>query len=816
MENKWQQLRAVLNGELNERDGLSGQFFNRLLYCLDDVRAGECDRLHAFYDALQCARALGLTPLRLPYRHLTEGTMLQHFGLRRDHDYPGELLLTREAEEIDPHLLPVWKGEQRRFLETPPLDVLLPSVLNDPRYTHYTSAGQQQAVRTGLTCGRDKTLLVNLPTGSGKTFVIHSQMLTSPRRHLTLVIVPTVALAIEQALRAQEVMQQAGQDHGGRYVWHSGQSTEERNEMKSRLASGEQRALFCSPEAATGGLLLQLFSLAERGLLGAVIVDEAHLIDQWGAEFRPEFQLLAPLVRSLKATSPDGVKVVLLSATFSQSTLNTLKALFAGKRQGSVIEVNGSFLRPEPVWYVSEAASHEDHLAQVENAIARLPAPMILYTTEVEQAKFWYQYLRERGYRRCGLFHGATPMQEREGLIHAWRNDGLDIMVATSAFGVGMDKNNVRSVLHVAVPENLDRFYQESGRGGRDGKASVAHIIFHHKQLQVARNINRTKLIGASKGYLRWAKMHQLREQHQPGQFIVPLRAKHADIRMDSQSNVDWNLRTLLLMQRAGFIDIAYPPPDLSAIAPDERDEAKIRAWFDHYFNHIQVSVRRDGHMDEARWHEGIQAHRSHELGMRKQGYSALEEWLNDPSISLCQKLAQFYTLDGFVPEIACGGCPACRSKGYPPFTPTLGRIAHVTGEAVRNVMGNEQRVYYPATLTNRLLLRQWSDWIARLLANRQIQAIRASQSVLAQLSAVLPAGLPFWCSLAVDEENTCWDELVLVLPDEAMPELDIFATINRIIVAPERLQEPGYRGRRWWEVDTSAVALEQFQRNII
>lgn len=561
--------------------------------------------------------------------------------------------------------------------------------------------------------------------------------------------------------------------------------------------------------------MLQLFSLAERGLLGAVIVDEAHLIDQWGAEFRPEFQLLAPLVRTLKATSSDGVKVVLLSATFSQSTLNTLKALFAGKRQASVIEVNGSFLRPEPVWYVSEAVSHEDYLTQVENAIARLPAPMILYTTEVEQAKFWYQYLRERGYRRCGLFHGATPMQEREGLIHAWRNDGLDIMVATSAFGVGMDKNNVRSVLHVAVPENFDRLYQESGRGGRDGKASVAHIIFHHKQLQIARNINRTKLIGASKGYLRWAKMHQLREQHQPGQFTVPLCAKHADIRMDSQSNLDWNLRTLLLMQRAGFIDITYPPPDLSAIAPDERDESRVHAWFDHYFNHIQISVLRDGHMDEAQWQKEIQAHRSHELAMRKQGFSALEGWLNDPTISLCQTLAQFYTLDGFVPEISCGGCPACRSKGYPPFTPTLGRIAHVTGETMRNVMGNEQRVYYSTTLTNRLLLRQWSDWIARLLANRQIQAIRASQSVLARLGEVLPAGLPFWCSLAVDEENTCWDELVLVLPGETMPELDIFASINRIIVAPERLQEPGYRGRRWWDVDTGAVALEQFQRNI-
>lgn len=294
MENQWQQLRAVLNGEHSERDGLSGQFFNRLLYCLDDVQAGECDRLHAFYDALQCARAFGLMPLRLPYRHLIEGAMLQHFGLRRDRDYPGELFLTHEAEEIDPSLLPVWKGEQRRFLETPPLDVLLPSVLNDPRYTHYTSAGQQQAVRTVLTSDRDKTLLVNLPTGAGKTFVIHSQMLTSPRRLLTLVIVPTVALAVEQALRAQEVMQQAGQDHGGSYVWHSGQSIEERNMMKLRLASGEQRALFCSPEAATGGLLLQLFSLAERGLLGAVIVDEAHLIDQWGRSSVPSFSYWHP------------------------------------------------------------------------------------------------------------------------------------------------------------------------------------------------------------------------------------------------------------------------------------------------------------------------------------------------------------------------------------------------------------------------------------------------------------------------------------------------------------------------------------------
>ena len=237
MDTQWLQLRAVLNGEHDEKDGISGQFFTRLLYCLDDDQAGESDRLHAFYDALQCARVHGLVPLMLPYRHLTENAALSRFGLCRHRDYPGELLLERGAEALDANLLAVWQGEKRRFLESPPLDTILPAVLNDPRYTHYTSVGQQQAVRTVLTSPQDKTLLVNLPTGAGKTFVIHAQMLTSPRRHLTLVIVPTVALAIEQALRAKEVMQRAGEDHGGSYVWHSGLGPEARSDWL-RASSG--------------------------------------------------------------------------------------------------------------------------------------------------------------------------------------------------------------------------------------------------------------------------------------------------------------------------------------------------------------------------------------------------------------------------------------------------------------------------------------------------------------------------------------------------------------------------------------------------
>jgi ATP-dependent DNA helicase RecQ len=229
-------------------------------------------------------------------------------------------------------------------------------------------------------------LFINLPTGAGKTFIIHSLMLATPASQLTLVIVPTISLAIEQAQRAQSMLLQANADHGGEYtaLWANTRGTWA---IKARIKAGKQRLLFCSPEAASSGsLLLLLFSLAKRKMIGALVVDEAHLIDQWGAEFRPEFQLLAPLVKSLVEVSKARSCTVLLSATWSQATLNTLKELFAGDNPQAIVEVNGSFLRPEPMWYVSKADDREDHRLQVEDAISTLPRPLILYVTTVEDA----------------------------------------------------------------------------------------------------------------------------------------------------------------------------------------------------------------------------------------------------------------------------------------------------------------------------------------------------------------------------------------------------------------------------------------------
>ncbi|MEX3194561.1 ATP-dependent DNA helicase RecQ, partial [Escherichia coli] len=156
MEFQWRQLRELLamdecqdnNFVIHQDDG---QFFYRLWRCLNDAGAGISDRLHGYYDALQCARAHGLLPLRLPLKERILSEDLLRAGLRRSRDYPGEVLLDENALQIAPELLAVWRKEKRRLLQTPPLDTLLPILLNDTKYTHYTSVGQQLAVRTVLT-----------------------------------------------------------------------------------------------------------------------------------------------------------------------------------------------------------------------------------------------------------------------------------------------------------------------------------------------------------------------------------------------------------------------------------------------------------------------------------------------------------------------------------------------------------------------------------------------------------------------------------------------------------------------------------------
>lgn len=821
MQAQWNALKIALSTPnlVSEVGALTESFFIRLLTVFRDPKSGSADRAAACRDALGCALANRISdPLLLLPEGSVDNTYLSRAGLARS-------VVTnyvRMENVLNEEALAVYGHHVRRHLKPVPMDVSLRQRLKNEHFTSYQGLGQQAAIRTVLTSPADSTLIINLPTGSGKTLVIHALSLFAGKKKLVLVIVPTVGLALEQASRAAEVLNRAGCCHGGSYALYSGQSEIETQQVLERLKEGNQRILFCSPESAIGKLRPTLFRLAEQGLLEALIVDEAHIIDQWGSEFRPEFQLLAPFFRSLREHSKEHIRTVLMSATFSESTLGLLKESFLLEGE-QAIEVHGSFLRPELNFNLLKTVGSEAHQNAVLEAIMRLPRPLIMYTTKQKDAESWRDLLFARGFARVGLFHGGTPANQRDELIRQWGSDELDIMVATSAFGVGMDKSDVRSVLHTSVPESLDRFYQEAGRGGRDGNACWSWMIYHSGQLHLAKGLSQDKLISAGLGLERWKTLLQTKKTS--GDVLTVSRsALRRGVHRHSERNEKWNLQTLQLMQRAGMIRLFFPPPEPPQVEGEVSPEIEqqMRKYFTDYYDRIGVQIQIDTHRTVEAW-QRVSQRRNKEKQARSAGFASLTEWLKEPKQRLCVLLGDFYRPSGIVPEHSCGGCPGCRDLGRTFFKPTLG-----TSFELRGIPLTKLPYWMPASLllrvrynpalyprvTVKAVLHEWRQWLQSLLRNKQVQAIRASRAVLEEMyhNEALKAS-PFWCSLGLQDCAGGWLELVLLMPGEMQFPITEFDPPPRLIVAPEGTPDPLAPSRNWWETRPGSRELQSFSK---
>lgn len=820
MQAQWNALQNALLAPGYDSNGkeFTQHFFIRLLTVLKDPKSGPADRASACRDALGCALANNIINpvLRMPEGSIDE-RRLQYAGLNLD----ALTSYVSIAEDLSEEALAVYGHHSRRYLRGAPMDVSLRQRLNNEQFSKYQGFGQQAAIRTVLTSPDNSTLIINLPTGSGKTLVIHALSLYATKQKLVLVVVPTVGLALEQASRVAEVLNKAGLCHGGDYALHGGQSEGEREQVLNRLKEGNQRILFCAPESAIGTLRPALFRLAEQGQLEAFVVDEAHIIDQWGAEFRPEFQLLAPLFSSLKECSPKGIRTVLLSATFSESTLQLLKDAFVLEGE-QAIEVHGSFLRPELNFNVVKAPGANAHRDAVLAVVGSLPRPLILYATKQKEAESWRNELRDLGYTRVGLFHGGTPANQREELIRQWKGDALDIMVATSAFGVGMDKSDVRSVVHASVPESLDRFYQEAGRGGRDGYACWSWLIYYTEQFHLAKRLSQEKLISEVLGLVRWETLLKTRK-NSGNFFTVSLSALRRGVHRHSESNKKWNLQTLLLMQRAGLIRLFFPPSEPpkfeDELTPENEQQREI--YFAEYYDRIGIQIQVDNHLTVDVW-QRVEQRRNQEKLARAAGLARLTGWLKDPKQRLCVLLGDFYRPSGVVPEQSCGGCPGCRDLGRSVFTPTLGIAFALRGVSLHkmpNWMPASQllRVRYKPESYDRTavkaMLFEWRIWMMKSLQGaKRIQAVRASRKVLDEMyqNEALKS-LPFWCSLEPQDHAGAWLELVLLMPGETHLPATEFDPPPRVIVAPEGTPDPQMPNRNWWETRPGSRELESF-----
>ncbi|MDE0445101.1 MAG: RecQ family ATP-dependent DNA helicase [Spirochaetaceae bacterium] len=315
----------------------------------------------------------------------------------------------------------------------------------------------QRLVVANLLEGRHQ--IVVLPTGAGKSvcFMFPAVVLEG----VTLVVLPLLAL-LEDLYRR---MTAAGLAVA---VLRGGQTRAERAAVLRRVASREARLVLVTPEAALGERLLA--ALADTGAIEHLVVDEAHCISQWGDSFRPTYLRLNELVQALRPRV-----VSAFTATATPAVLKRVREVLYP--DGGAHLVAGNPDRPNIRYAVAPTAGPLHCLAEL---VAACPRPLIVFARSRRGVEdICWQLRRRLPGMSCRFYHAGLNAAERKRL-EAWFLTSRDgALIATSAYGMGVDKPDIRTVVHREMPESVEAYLQETGRAGRDGKPSQAILVWY-------------------------------------------------------------------------------------------------------------------------------------------------------------------------------------------------------------------------------------------------------------------------------------------------------------------------------------------------
>jgi ATP-dependent DNA helicase RecQ len=326
-------------------------------------------------------------------------------------------------------------------------------------------AGQLEAIEAAVQ-GRD--VLAVLPTGYGKSAIyqVAGVLLDGP----TVVISPLISLQADQVARLES---SAAAPRA--VAINSANGAAENEASWGRLEAGVVEFVFLSPEQLAKPDVVDRVTALRPKL---VVVDEAHCVTAWGHDFRPDYLRLGDLIDRW-----EGATTIALTATGSLPI------------RGDIIEalhlvephvVTRGFDRPNLRLEVQRSSSDDDKRDAVLAAALDLPKPALLYVPTRADTDRYAAQLRDAGLR-AGAYSGGMAASERTAVHEAFSAGALDVVVATSAFGMGIDKANVRSVVHAAVTDSVDDYYQQVGRAGRDGKPATAVLFYRQEDLGLRR-----------------------------------------------------------------------------------------------------------------------------------------------------------------------------------------------------------------------------------------------------------------------------------------------------------------------------------------
>jgi RecQ family ATP-dependent DNA helicase len=314
--------------------------------------------------------------------------------------------------------------------------------------------GQQAAIETILS-GRD--LLAVMPTGAGKSLCFQAPSVARPG--LTLVISPLIALMKDQVdgLQARNVR--------ASYL-ASGQPAEERRAVWRDVRGGELDLLYVSPERLRDQGFIDLIT---RANVWFVAVDEAHCISTWGSDFRPDYLRIPEAIRRL----PKRPVIAAFTATATPMVQNDLVEKLELREPGRVL---AGFDRPNLRFLVEYCANPSIRLDELVRQVSRRKGTGIVYAGTRRAAEEQAEFLSQHG-RKALPYHAGLSSSARTAAQAAFMSGAIEVICATNAFGLGIDKPDVRFVIHTALPSSPDAYYQEAGRAGRDGLPADALML---------------------------------------------------------------------------------------------------------------------------------------------------------------------------------------------------------------------------------------------------------------------------------------------------------------------------------------------------